>query len=54
MTGYTDDATWRVAQATGHVVLAKPFTADGLLAAVREALDARPAGPTLNGVARSG
>jgi PAS domain S-box-containing protein len=42
MTGYTDDATWRVAQATGHIVLAKPFTADALAQAVREAVQATP------------
>jgi CheY-like chemotaxis protein len=38
MTGYTDEATWRIAQATGHLVIAKPFTADGLAHAVRDAL----------------
>jgi PAS domain S-box-containing protein len=42
MTGYTDDATWRVAQETGHTVLAKPFTADALAGAVRQALERRP------------
>jgi PAS domain S-box-containing protein len=43
MTGYTDDATWRVAQSTGHIVVAKPFTAEGLVASVRQALEgARP------------
>jgi CheY-like chemotaxis protein len=43
MTGYTDDATWRIAQATGHVVLAKPFTAETLTQAVQDALQGRPA-----------
>jgi CheY-like chemotaxis protein len=42
MTGYTDDATWRIAQSTGHVVLAKPFTADTLMRAVYEAVHGRP------------
>jgi FixJ family two-component response regulator len=38
MTGHTDDATWCVAQETGHVVLAKPFTTDTLVEAVAQAL----------------
>jgi PAS domain S-box-containing protein len=44
MTGYTDDATWRVAQSTGHIVLAKPFTADVLTRALRDLLES-PAPP---------
>jgi hypothetical protein len=44
MTGYTDDVTWKVAQATGHVVLAKPFTTEALVRAVHDALTAVPSG----------
>lgn len=38
MTGYTDEETWRMAQATGHRVLAKPFTAERLFEMVDELL----------------
>jgi PAS domain S-box-containing protein len=50
MTGYTDDATWHMAKATGHLVIAKPFTADGLAQVVRDALYGQAvASPPLQG-----
>jgi two-component system cell cycle sensor histidine kinase/response regulator CckA len=42
--GYAEESVLRAALDTDHMpFLAKPFTADALIAAVRDALDHRPA-----------
>jgi len=43
--GYAEESVLRAALDTDHMpFLAKPFTADALIAGVREALDRRPVG----------